>query len=176
MLNIHDLLEDPKYKEFICQKPAIPPHLTGGDQKPWRLYALLKSDHTWRVRRFATYSEAFKYLKRVLPLASDATINCGAFTSPPPTRVVRIKGKYMLDSNNIKRQVTKEVAWKPVMPMGEFQEHIWCPYCRRPTVFDFFSKHHALTPRRTAGIPIDPTVLRCSICGASERIINMRIR
>lgn len=174
MITIHDLLKDSQYKEFICKVPKLPPHLTQPGKEPWRLMVKLKGEHHWRTKRFATYKEAFSALKKVLPRAADATINCGAMQFDPFTRVVRVKGKYFINAKGQKIQKTKLITWMPKMPEGEFEEHYWCPYCRRPSVFKYFTQHHALPLRRTGGIPIDPAVLRCSICGASENIVRLR--
>lgn len=174
MLTIHDLLEDSRYKEFFCKVPNLPDHLTSPGRKPWRLYVLLKGESDWRTKDCATYAEAFKRLKKLLPRAADATINCPGFSFDPPVRIVRIKGKYKINSRGEKQQVTKMVTWKPRIPPDEYEEHEWCPYCRRPTVFKRYFKHHALKPRKVGGLPIDPAVLRCAICGASERIVTLR--
>ena len=183
MLSIHDLLEDPKYKEFFCKVPPMPDFIKENpDTNPWRLYVKLKKDGSWRSRDFHTYKEAFVKLKSMLPKVSDAAITCKSKGFTPPYRVVRIKNKYqtnrqggyVLDAEGNKKPITKMVFWKPRIPADEFEDHIWCPYCRRPTVFRYFISHHALPIRKLGGIPIDPTVLRCAICGASERLVNLR--
>lgn len=173
MLTIHDLLEDSRYKEFFCKVPKLPDHLTES-RLPWRLYVQYKGDHRWRTKDFPTYQAAFKALKKLLPRAHDAAINCKAFPHQPPLREVRIKGKYFTGADGKKQQVTKLVKWKARIPDGEYEEHHWCPYCRRPTVFQHFTRHHALSNKKTAGIPIDPTLRRCSICGTSERLVSIR--
>lgn len=169
MITIHDLLKDTTYKQFICQQPSLPPHMTRA-LKPWRLMVQLKGEQHWRMKRFGTYSEAFKAMKKILPRAADATINCPALGFVAPTRVVRIKGKFHTNG----QQLTRLVTWKAAMPMGEFEEHHWCPYCRRPSVFKRFRRHHALQGNAIGGLPIDPSLLRCSICGASENIVSLR--
>lgn len=183
MLSIHDLLEDSQYKEFFCRVPALPPHvLYNPEAKPWRLYVKLHKDSRWHTKDYRTYKEAFVKLRSMLPKIADGAITCKVKDFPPPYRIVRIKGKYqtdkngkfILDAQGKKKQITKMVYWKPQMPMDEFQEHTWCPYCRRPSIFDYFLSHHALPPRKLGGMPIDPSVLRCVICGASERIVNLR--
>lgn len=174
MLTIHDLLEDSQYKEFFCKVPELPPHLTAPGKTPWRLIVQLKGEHHWRMKSFASYAQAFKALKKLLPRVHDAAINCGGFGFEPPQRVVRVKGKYFVGQDGVKRQVTKLVTWKPKIPMDEFEEHYWCPYCRRPTAFRYFTQHPILTKRRLGGLGVDPSVRRCSICGASENIIPLK--
>jgi len=176
MLTIHDLLQDPVYKGFLRTVPTLP-DIYGPDRKPWRLMVLLKGEKHWRSKRYGTYREAFAALKKYLPRAADATINCPAIDWQPPTKVVKVKGKYIVKGkgkNAKKVQVTKTITWKPKMPMDEFEEHYWCPFCRRPTVFRTMDSHTSLPARKTAGVGIDPTLQRCIICGASENIVNLR--
>lgn len=180
MITIHDLLEDPVYREFFCKVPELPKH--GNQALPWRLWVKLKKDKKWRYKDYATYREAFVKLKSLLPRALDASISAKSAQFNPPHKVVRVKnkyqtdkqGRYVLDKEGKKKQITKMIVWKPKRVMDEFEEHIWCPYCRRPTVFQFYTQHHALLPKKTGGMPIDPSVQRCTICGASERIVDMR--
>lgn len=173
MITLAELLKDPDYKEFFCSIPTLPDHITP-DKKPWRLMVLLKGEHHWRMKRFGTYREAFKALKKVLPRAADATINCPGFDFQPPTKIVRLKGRYRITKRGKKVQLTRTITWKPKMPIGEYDEHHWCPYCRRPSVFRRFDAHPALPSRKIAGLGVDPALLRCSICGASENLVNLR--
>lgn len=175
MINIHDLLQDPHYKEFFCKVPNLPPHLKAPGKQPWRLIVQKKGEHHWRMKRFASYQDAFKALKKLLPQVTDATINCGGLQFEPPQRVVRIKGKYFVTASGKKQQVTRMVTWKPRIPADEaFEEHYWCPYCRRPTTFRRFNHHPILSVKRLGGLGVDPSLLRCSICGASENIVKLK--
>jgi hypothetical protein len=177
MLTIHDLLKDPVYREFITKRPELPGPYTA-ERKPFRLFVLLKKDHKWHTQRYGTYNEAFAALKRFLPHALDATINLPAIQTKGLHKVVRLKGQYFerVDKKGkvTRIQKTKEIPWKPVMPIDEFEEHHWCPYCRRPTVFRRMLRHHALPTKKIAGVPIDPALMRCTICGASENIVDLR--
>lgn len=183
MITIHDLLEDPIYKAFFCKVPPLPAHtVKNPNARPWRLFVKYKGESDWRSRDFKSYKEAFIKLKSLLPRVTDASITCKSNTFDPPFRVVRVKGKfhtdkqgrYILDAEGRKKQITRMVPWKAKMPADEFEDHVWCPYCRRPTVFKYFISHHALPLKRTGGMPIDPTVMRCSLCGASSRLVNPR--
>ena len=174
MLTIHDLLEDPQYKEFFLQVPKIPdvakhPSMT----PPWVLYVKLKTDRKWHKKRFWKYTDAFKRFKQLLKdnRVEDAAIHCSRFTFAPPIKLVRIKGKFIKGSDGKLRQATRYVVWKPKLPFDEIEEHLWCPYCRRPTVFKYYAKHAALAH---LGYAIDPTVRRCAICGSSTRIIDYK--
>ena len=174
MLTIHDLLEDSEYKEFLCTIPVLPDHMTLPGKEPWRLLVQLKDDPRWKTKRFATYPQMFKTFKRLRPRIHDAALNCPSIQFKPPSEIVTIRGAYFINKRGKKLPKTKLVVWKPTMPPGEYEEHHWCPYCRRPTVFKQFTVHHALPMRKLGGIPIDPVLDRCSICGASENIVNLR--
>lgn len=173
MITIAELLKDPAYKAFFCTVPELPAHFTP-DKKPWRLMVLRKGEHHWRMKRFGTYREAFAALKKLLPKVADATINCPGLDFQPPTKVVFLKGKYRITGRGKKIQLTRTTVWKPKMPMGEYDDHHWCPYCRRPSVFRRFATHPALPSRKLGGVGVDPTLLRCTICGASENLVNLR--
>lgn len=171
MITIVDLLEDSRYKEFFCQVPklAVPP---SPGIKPWRVFILLKKNHKWAQRDFATYPEAFRFFKKALKrgLIVDGAINCRRQSFSPPIRYARIKGKYVIGSDGVKRQATKRIEWQPKLGVDDFEDHQWCPWCRRPTVFKYYGKHRALK----IGFPIDPSVPRCMICGASTRVTTYR--
>lgn len=174
MIPLSTLLEDPDYKEFFLKVPKLPAVVYSANQAPpWRLYVLLKGDKNWRRKDFPAYAPAFKHLKRLLKSGKveDAAINCRRFTSPPPLQSIRVRGKYVVGSDGVRRQVVKRVEWKPRYTRDDFEDHTWCPYCRRPTVFRYYARHHAMAD---LGIAIDPSVQRCCICGASSRIANYR--
>lgn len=173
MLTIDELLSDPTYKQFVLTVPKLPAVYTA-ERRPWRLFVMLKGEHHWRSRRFGTYKEMVIYYKKLRPRVHDAAFNCPAIAFPPPQKVVKIKGQYFTTPKGKKIQKTKFITWKPVIPADEFEDHHWCGYCRRPTTFKRFDTHHALRGAKTGHIGIDPTLLRCSICGASENIVNIR--
>lgn len=173
MLTIHDLLEDATYRAYIKRRPHLPAHYTP-DKLPFRLMVKLKGEPQWRMRRFGTYDEMFLAFKKLLPKLQDAALQIPGTGDTPPNRVVKIKGKFFTNGKGERLQVTKLVPWQPKIPADEFEEHHWCNYCRRPTVFKRFTRHHALSARKTGGVPIDPSLHRCTICGASENIVNIR--
>jgi len=170
VLTIHDLLKDQRYRKFFCKVPPLPDN---GSELPWRLAIQFKPHGPWATKDYATYSQAFKKLKNNLSRINDAAIISKAIPFEPPNRVVRIKGKFIVRGGK-KIPVTKLIPWAPTIPADEFDVHHWCPYCRRPTVFKRFLVHPILTRRRLNGIPIDPEVERCSICGASSRLVDLK--
>lgn len=170
MLTIHDLLEDPHYKAFFLKIPKLPVVLPGS--KPWRLFIKLKANGRWAQKDFESYAAAFKYFnrKRKDGQVLDAAINCRRASFAPPLRYAKVKGKYIIGSDGIRRQATKAIPWQPVLDLESTDDIRWCPWCRRPTAFRYYGKHHALSS--SVGLAIDPSVPRCEICGASERIAN----
>lgn len=161
-----ELIKDPTYRKFLETKPRTPK--CSRDPKvnktpPWRVYVQRETDGPWGYKDFWKYSEAFRFFRAWLKRgAHDVTINNKRIPFDPPVRLARIKGKYVVGSDGVKRQATKYVKWLPKL-LPEDAQHHWCRYCRRPTVFKFYSKHKRLGP-------VDAAVRRCCICGASERI------
>ncbi len=169
MITIHELLEDPVYKAYFCKVPngrLLNPH-----HRPWRVF-IQKKDGKWGKKDFAKYSDAFKFLKKWLPHCHDAAIMSKARRYDPPTRFVALKkhGKplYVMGSDGVKRRKTKMVVWQPKLFAGD-EHHDWCPYCRRPTIRAWFSKHHNFP----SGI-YNTSELRCVICGAPEGFVRGR--
>jgi hypothetical protein len=165
-----ELLNDVVYRRYLEQKPKLPPvamsrtHPTG----PWVVYVQREVDGKWGRKYFWKYGKALKFMLKFLEAgAHDAALNCRRVGFYPPSRRVRIKGKYVLGSDGVERQATKVVVWRPRKELlGDGQpEHHWCMYCRRPTVFIHYSRHKAL-----GDMAVDQSVPRCCICGASARI------
>lgn len=166
MIPMSELVKDPAYKEFLQQKPRVPRDRPGGIlSPPWVVYVQRDVDGKWGKKEFWKYSEAFKFFRAWLKRgAHDATINNKRYPTAPPHRFVRIRGKYVVGKDGVKRQATKRVWWKPnAAMMADQPTHQWCQYCRRPTIFKYFSKHRVIGD-------CDATVPRCVICGASVRI------
>lgn|SRR5690606_7284549 len=173
MITIHELLKDPTYRKFFCKVPKLPAHYRP-ENKPWRLLVLKRGSNRWAMKRFSTYQEAFAVLKKLLPTLQDAALGCPGFDFEPPLKTVKIKGKFHTTESGKKIPVTRQMVWKPTIPMDEIEPHHWCPYCRRPTIFRLFDTHQMLTSKKLGGVMIDPTLLRCTICGVSERLVNLR--
>lgn len=173
MITIHELLKDKHYKKFLCTAPKLPPLYTQPDSLPWRVIIMKKGEEHWRIKRYATYHEAFRALKAWLPHISDGTINCPALDFRPPTKSVLIRGQYIMVGGR-KVQKSRTVVWTAKLPFGENEDHHWCPYCRRPTVFRRMSRHVLLPAKKLGGVPLDNTLFRCLMCGASENLVNMK--
>jgi hypothetical protein len=176
MITLRDLLEDPQYKSYFLKVPKLPKHYTP-DSEPWKLMILKKGEDQWRTKRFGTYKDAFAAVKKLLknPDIYDMVINCPGLDWQPPIRVFQAKVKGKTNKDGSPLIVTRAEVWKPrITP--EMSKHNWCPYCRRPTAFGYFEVHKAMTKARVGnmGANVDPSLLRCSICAASERVVNLR--
>lgn len=166
MIPMSELVKDPVYRRFLETKPITPvvsrsPKLASSP--PWRVYVQREMGGSWGWKDFWKYSEAFKFMRAWLKRgAYDIAINNKRIPFDPPLRFARIKGKYITGSDGVVRQATTTVPWKPKLT-PEDGEHHWCRYCRRPTVFKFYTRHKRLGY-------VDSTVPRCCICGSSARI------
>lgn len=166
MIPMSELIKDPTYRKFLETKPKTPA-ISRDDKRaktpPWVVYVQVEVGGPWGKKEFWKYSEAFKFFRAWMRKgAHDATINNKRVPFDPPERLARIKGKFVLGSDGVRRQATKYIRWVPKLE-PEDPTHHWCRYCRRPVVFKYYSRHKRI------GV-VDPTVRRCCICGASERI------
>lgn len=167
MIQMSELVRDANYKAFLDRVPDLPPIMADKAKMvspPWVVYVQREAGGKWGSKQFWKYNKALKFFYRALELGvHDAALNCKRKGFPPPSRMVRIKGKYMKVRGKMV-QATKRTWWKmPVELRIDQPEHLWCMYCRRPTVFKYFSRHKRLGS-------VDASVKRCTICGASERI------
>lgn len=168
MIPMSELVKDPDYRRYL-QTPPVMPRIARDSEKykrpPWVVYIQKDANGPWGKKEFWAYKDAFKFMARHLKAgAYDAALNNRRIGFDPPYRFVRIKGKYVTGSDGERRQATKRVPWRPRL-LPEDREHLWCRYCRRPTTFRYFRKHKAFGSQ-----PVDSTIKRCTICGASTRI------
>lgn len=166
MITIQELLRDPQYRAYFRKVPRLPEHYSE-ESLPWKLIILKPNESVWRSKRFGTYADAFAGLKKVLPNIVNGAINCPPLGFMPPTRTVRLKNQY--DKKN--RQVVKTLLWKPQIS-SDMEQHNWCSHCRRPTLFRsaILSRPQKNGFHTIKGEP----ALRCIMCGASERILDLR--
>jgi hypothetical protein len=167
LIPMSELLEDPVYRKFLLTPPDMPEHARNKEfnlSPLWVVYVQRVPGGKWGKKEFWSYKKAFKFFKKCLKQykVHDLAINNKRVGCVPPSRFVRIRGKYVTGSDGKRRQATTRVYWK-VKVHPEDEEHHWCKYCRRPTVFKYYTSHKRL------GV-VDPGVRRCCICGASERI------
>lgn len=170
MITIRELLRDPQYREYFTKVPQLPSHYKP-ENLPWRLLVQKKGETKWRGKRYGTYQDAFKGFKKMLPVIDNAAINCPSLSFIPPIRNVRLKGKYKIVQGGHKKQIIKTLVWKPQIT-ADMEHHDWCPHCRRPSIFRYASNKAKMYNGFV--VPPDEPALRCMICGASERIIDLR--
>lgn len=170
MIRLQELLEDERYRQYFCKVPRSPNFHNG--HKNWRVFVQREIDGPWAKRDFEKYAEAFRFTKKWLPKCHDAAIQSRARQYKPPMRFVALKKNgqplFIIGSDGVKRRKTKMVLWQPRL-LPEDEHHEWCPYCRRPTVRAWFSKHHNFPD----GIRNNGE-LRCVICGAPDGLIRGR--
>lgn len=148
-----DLLKDPVYRKWFGKVPYLPPACRGG--KPWYVYIQREEDGKWARGSFETYAAAYKYVADKGRKSHNFAIVSKTKTYLPPVYrpTVIVKGRE--EKGAFKRYWTNYPA-----------NHNWCPYCRRPTIFREFVRHHAITPIHSAlGLSILDPMVRCSICG-----------
>lgn len=121
-----------------------------------------------------SYPDAFRLLTKFLKAGvHDAAIQCRPSAFRPPMRVVKVtknRKPVMVTIRGEQVQKTALTPWRPKLGMTD-EPHVWCGYCRRPTVFRWFMKHHALDRSTVAGV-FDQSVRRCTICGVSESFLR----
>lgn len=181
MITLPELLEDEKYKSFFVKVPKTVKPLPG--QKPWRVFIQQRTDGPWAKKEYERYADAFATIRKYL---KDGRLHDGAIQSRgiafgPPERIAKVvkggrpvyherNGKRVLDAAGRPIQVTRVVLWRPKLDASE-ETHVWCTYCRRPTVFRWFHSHHAVKLSGLHGM-VDPSDRRCTICGAREDYIR----
>lgn len=182
MITLPELLKDPKYRAFFLQVPKtlVPPP----GQKPWRLYIQREADGPWAKKDFEKYADAFRKLAAELKRGAvhDGAIQSRGIAYAPPERVAKVtkggrpvwarngQNQIMVDRDGNRIQRTVVVVWRPKLEPQD-EPHTWCTYCRRPTVFRWFTNHHSIRGTELAGL-VDPSKQRCTICGATEEFVR----
>lgn len=166
-----ELLEYPEFKTFLTTKPDIPEVATAGGRKPWRVYVQREAHGKWAKKDFASYVEAFKFMKPHIKASHDVALHCRSVSYMPPGKWVKVvkggKPVWLTGANDKPRrdpETGKRIQMRRLKPMQMPPGHEWCMYCRRPTIFTWFSKHHSFA-RRDLVMKMD--VERCTICGVS---------
>lgn len=141
-VTLSELLKDPVYRRWFAQ---VPREL---DRTRWRVYVKAKKKKPWQKRDFTAWPEAYRFVEKHWEQWYDCVLICRNDPYRPP--VIRMNGR---------RQYHTEVT--------QMDGHIWCPYCRRPTVFGYFTEHHAFVTTK----PV-PWRKRCGICGIALQAIK----
>jgi hypothetical protein len=139
MITLREQLQDPYFRKWITTPPKL---RVVGTKPPWVVYVQREVDGNWAKAEFMTYAKAFNFVKKNLKKYHDFAINCRRQGFQPP--VVRIGGV---------KKVYK-------LPPGTVDGHVWCPHCRRMTLFRYFThRRHPVLGQ------VDPNSARCVICG-----------
>jgi len=152
----------PLLKKFLTTQPKlfyIPRH----PAPPWRVYVQTNRGGPWKKKDFPLYTPAFMFFKSGLKKYHDLTITSRRQAFDPPTKIVRVTrngSPIMVNTPTGPQPLTREV------PIHGLADHRWCMYCRRFTVFQYFTKHHAFSGKMA--MMFDPTFTRCTICGIRE--------
>ena len=175
-VTLRELLQDPVYKQWFRKPPNL------GDQfvpsgRPWRVYIQRqvtpdRPEGKWGRADFQSYAKAANFLIGHLRSgAHDGALTCPSHAFHPPVLVSKEPKRVLVTvqlrggkTKKVRRYAYQRYYWRPAM---ELYGHQWCPYCRRPTVFAYFSRHHALPTNLCL-----PYELRCSICGVRRTFIK----
>lgn len=148
---MRQLLEDPIYRAWIRKIPTARFFYPSG--KPWRLWVQRETGGGWAMQDFKSYAKAFNHMNRLLKQGvHDAALGCKGEEFKPPV----VKDK----------KVNKRRYHIPAFP-GQNAGHRWCGYCRRPTIFAYFKRHHALPGRDITNYD-----RRCAVCGHREKTMK----
>lgn len=140
-LTLSILLTDDIYKKWYSTVPKLTAH---GVQPPWRVWVQTREGKWYKLKQdFRKYSEAYNWVAKNRKTYRDCVIYSKRMEFKPP--VVKYK----------------EVRTYWPTPRG----HVWCGFCRRPTEFHFYQKHHAIQV-------LDENVKRCSICGVRQTFLK----
>lgn len=139
-------MKDSLFNAWTERVPTLKPN--SATSPAWWVY--LCRDGKWKRASLKKYKKALKFLHKAK--YEDFSIHSKRQPFNPP--VVRDK-------------TTGEKSYWRRFP----KDHIWCHYCRRPTVFATFKKHHAVPPIYCTSY--EP---RCTICGTRLEFLPQLIK
>jgi hypothetical protein len=145
-VTLRELVRDPVYRTWIKTPPlgGFPQHAR------FKVYVQRTQGGPWAKKDFEDFKVAYNFLARHFKSWHDASLTCCNEESRPP--IVRKDGKRQYHA-----------------PLLAYPGHIWCTYCRRPTIFGFYSTHHTFAAR---GMKPLPYRRRCGVCGIAADAIR----
>lgn len=168
-ITLRELLSDPIYRKWFSKVPTVRTMFPSG--QPWQVFVQEDLDGRWKRAKFPSYAQAYKYIARNLNQFHDMALNCPGQAFHPPVLVSKepVLKKFLVQlkggkSKVVRRYVYERSYWRPAS-LELLTSHQWCSYCRRPTVFAYFSRHHAVP----ACVPYE---LRCTPCGVRRTFIK----
>ena len=99
----------------------------------------------------------------------QATIEAGAAFTRALAQTGIVAGEGIGDAKG--KPVIATMVYK-YRESADVTPHDWCGYCRRPTIFMVSRRG----PKRAGNMILPPTEVknRCTLCGSSEEIMNLR--
>lgn len=155
-ITLRELLKDPLYRQWFGKVPKLK---FGGHERPWRVYAQDEPGGKWTRTYFPSYGKAYAFVRENLRESHDMALSCGPQGYRPP--VVKVKGKRQYYVPDVVARVNLDAA-------VDVHKHIWCPFCRRWTLFLWYKKHHAM-PKHWGTLSPDR---RCKICGVRLEFVR----
>lgn len=156
-ITMRDLLRDPVFRKWMTRVPTVHSPI----ERPWRVWIQRERDNPWAMGDITSYARGYNALVRYIKEGvHDAALTCKVKEFNPPITGV----KRALDSRG--RQIKLKTYYIPGKP-GQSEKHVWCTFCRRPTIFTTFQRHHTFREGRAR--LCDNTERRCAICGIRLR-------
>lgn len=157
-VTLRELIKDPIYREWLKKPPAL---TVVGNSPPWRVFTKEEVEgNNWETEDFDDYSLAYRFVAKNIKELYDAVINSKRQAYRPP--VVR-----KVINGIPKRRLHLPTPETDAYVLKEQHKHVWCPYCRRPTLFLWYKKHHAMN-----GAVLSPHDRRCHVCGVRLTFIK----
>lgn len=155
-ITLPELLTDSVFRQWFHKVPKYPDPRTS-PPKRWHVWAEIVTPEgktNWRLFERSSYREAHSVIAELIKKDSilDLTLGNPTLDHPPPL-VKRKDGSLTL--------WTPSPARYPDIDDLDLAAHRWCGLCRRPTLFMWFRRHHAMP----ANLPINAD-RRCRVCGA----------
>lgn len=149
-ITMRELVVDKLYRKWLTRAPVV----QTSSNRPWRVWAQKDAGGPWQKKDFAQYAEAYRFFTSLFKSGyHDLALGNRVGPQKPPVVSKLVGGKKMRYRHSF---------W--LRPgMGSNEE--WCCFCRRPTTFTWFKRHHAVKM---------PSLLpdrRCTICGV--RLIHV---
>jgi hypothetical protein len=144
-VTLRELLEDPIYRKWFMKPPEKK------TPSRWRVYAQKTEGGPWSKADFITWGQAYHFVRRHHKQWYDAALCSRVWEWRPP--VIRVRTE-----RQVKGRWRKVWVRNYYEPMVNMIGHVWCPHCRRPTVFRQFKRHHNVGK----ALVYKP---RCTICG-----------
>jgi hypothetical protein len=147
----------PRFKEYAETPPKIYKAQRALDGPLWWVYVQLEEGTRWRRVGTRLWKEGMELVQAKTPFDWAITSKRRGYLVPTYTKInPQTKIPYKVKVGN--EVVDKQFRMK--MPPG----HQWCRWCRRPTLFLYFAKHHSFVNAKA----YDPTRRRCLICGGAQ--------